>query len=78
MVLASKDSVVTSLDAKSAFGSVLQAGVDVPIDARWGLFVDVKKIFLKTSASGFVGAAPAASDARLDPLLIHAGISYRF
>ena len=56
LVLASKDGVVMSLDAKSAFGSVLQTGAEVPIDASWGLFVDVKKIFLKP--------APAASSAR--------------
>lgn len=78
IVLASKDGVISSLDAKSAFGSVMQAGFDVVIDRRWGLFVDAKKIYLKTSASGTVSGAPATSSARLDPLLVHAGVSYRF
>jgi outer membrane protein len=78
MVLETKDGAITSLDAKSAFGSVLQAGVDVPIDPRWGLFLDVKKIFVKTSATGLVGAAPASASVPLDPLLVHAGIQYRF
>ena len=78
IVLASKDGVVTTLDAKSAFGSVLQAGVDVPIDGRWGVFFDVKKVFLKTTASGFVGANAATASTRLDPLLVHAGVGFRF
>ncbi|HSW19280.1 MAG TPA: OmpW family outer membrane protein [Ramlibacter sp.] len=78
VVLASKDGAITSLDAKNAFGGVLQAGVDVPLDRRWGIFLDVKKIFLKTTATGMVGPAPASASVRLNPLLVHAGVSYRF
>jgi outer membrane protein len=78
IVLASKDGAVTSLDAKNAFGGVLQAGVDIPIDRKWGVFLDVKKIFLKTTATGMVGAAPASVSLKLDPLVVHAGVSYRF
>ncbi|WP_158290010.1 OmpW family protein [Ramlibacter sp. WS9] len=78
IVLASKDGVITSLDAKNAFGGVLQAGVDLPLDKRWGVFLDVKKIFLKTTATGMVGPAPANASVRLNPLLVHAGVSYRF
>lgn len=78
MVLESQDGAITALDAKSAFGSVLQAGFDVALDRRWSLFFDVKKIFVKTTASGMVGAAPASASVRLDPLLIQAGLGYRF
>lgn len=80
-VLKSKDGLVAQLDVKSAWGSVLQAGVDVPLSGRWGLFLDVKKIFLKTDASGVLpafGGAPAQATIRLDPLLVHAGVSWRF
>ena len=78
IVLASKDGAITNLDAKNAFGSVLQAGVDVPLNKRWGIFLDVKKIFLKTTATGTVGPAPASASVRLDPTLVHAGLSYSF
>ena len=78
IVLDSQDGAITSLKVKSAFGSVLQAGFDVALGQRWGLFVDVKKIFLKTTADGMVGPAPASATVRLDPVLVHGGVSYRF
>jgi outer membrane protein len=78
VVLDSQDGSITSLKVKNAFGSVLQAGFDIPLGQRWGLFLDVKKVFLKTTADGFVGTAPASASVRLDPLLIHGGVSYRF
>ena len=78
MMLASEDGAITNLDVKNAFGAVLQAGVAMPLSQRWGLFLDVKKIFLKTTATGTAGPAPASASVRLDPLLVHAGLSYRF
>lgn len=73
-----RDGAITSLRAKNAFGGVLQAGFDLPLDRRWGLFLDLKKIYLKTSVTGTVGGARAEASVRLDPLLVHAGVSYRF
>lgn len=78
MVLSRKDGALTSFNAKSAFGSVLQTGFDVAINERWGVFIDVKKIFLKTSASGMIGPTPATASVRLNPVLIQAGVTYRF
>ena len=78
MMLSSKDGAITNLDVKNAFGAVLQAGVDVPLNKRWGIFLDVKKIFLKTTATGTVGPAPASASVQLDPTLVHAGLSYSF
>lgn len=80
-VFSSKDGDIAGLKVKSAFGSVLQAGFDVPIDRNWGLFLDVRKIFVKTSATGTVpalGGPPAKATVTLDPLIIHMGASYRF
>jgi outer membrane protein len=80
-VLNSKDGAVAELDVKNARGGVLQAGVDMPVSDDWGLFLDVKKIYLKTSARGTVpafGGPPAQARIRLVPLLIHAGIGWRF
>lgn len=80
-ILESRDGAVAGLDVKGAWGGVLQAGADVPLSKDWGLFFDVKKIYLKTTADGTVpafGGAPAKAKIRLNPLLIHAGISFRF
>jgi outer membrane protein len=73
-----REGAITSLRAKSAFGSVLQAGFDLPLGPRWGVFLDLKKIYLKTTVTGTVGGAGAEASVRLDPLLVHAGVSYRF
>lgn len=65
-----------SLKIKDDFGYALQAGVDVPIDDRWGWNFDVKKIFVDADASWNGGGITA--DVDLDPWVIGTGISYRF
>ncbi len=81
LVLESRDGFVSNLDVKNGVGPVLQAGFEVPIDARWSFFVDAKKIWLKTTATGTLpalGGASAHAKVRLDPLVVTAGVSYRF
>ncbi|AVS65177.1 hypothetical protein C8245_05180 [Paracidovorax avenae] len=81
LVLESRDGFVSNLDVKNGVGPVLQAGFEVPIDQRWSFFVDAKKIWLKTTATGTLpalGGAPAHAKVRLDPLVVTAGVSYRF
>ncbi len=81
LVLESRDGFVSNLDVKNGVGPVLQAGFEVPIDQRWSFFVDAKKIWLKTTATGTLpalGGAPAYAKVRLDPLVVTAGVSYRF
>jgi len=81
MILDSRDGAVANLDVKNAWGAVIQAGVDVPINSAWFLFADLKKIYLKTTATGSVpafGNPPAQAKLRLDPLLVNAGVGWRF
>jgi outer membrane protein len=81
MVFASKDGAIQQLDAKNGWGSALQAGLNVPLSQRFGLFVDVKKVFVKTTATGFLpadGGAPVKAETTLNPVLIHLGVSARF
>ncbi len=81
LVLESRDGFVSNLDVKNGFGPVLQVGFEVPIDQRWSFFVDAKKIWLKATATGTLpalGGAPAHAKVRLDPLVVTAGVSYRF
>ncbi|MBY0406909.1 MAG: outer membrane beta-barrel protein, partial [Rickettsiales bacterium] len=66
----------TSLDLKNSFGYAFQAGVDVPIDKRWGVNFDVKKIY--TNADGSWNGGGIRGDIDLDPWVVGAGISYRF
>ncbi len=81
LVMDEKDGAVAGLTVDNAWGSVLQAGVDYKLSPTLGLFVDVKKLFLKTTASGnlpALGGAPVKADAKLDPLVIQAGLLLQF
>ena len=78
IVLSSKDGAVQDLDVDSPVGFVLQAGVESRLNDRWGLFLDAKKIWLDTDATGTVGGAPAEAKVTIDPLIVMAGVSYRF
>ncbi len=68
-----------NLDVKNHFGVALQAGFDYMIDSHWGVNVDVKKIFLKTTWSADHDVlGPLSGTAKLDPWLVGAGVTYRF
>ena len=81
IVVASKDGAIQQLDVKNGWGSALQAGVEVPLAKGYALFFDVKKIFVKTTATGVlpaIGGAPVRAETTLNPLLVHAGLAFTF
>lgn len=81
MVLKSEDGFISPLKVKSAWGSVLQAGVEVPLDADWSVSLDARKIFLKTKADGLLpamGGATAHADVTLNPLVVLLSVGRRF
>ena len=73
-----EDGVLTNLKARHSVGFALQAGADFMLDENWGVFIDVKKVFLQTQAHGSLGGLPIKADVRLDPLVVHSGVTYRF
>ena len=80
-VLESRDGAIQGLDARSGWGSALQAGVEFPLGPRCGVFVDVKKIPRKTTATGTLPAAggpPVRARSTLDPVVVHAGLHFSF
>lgn len=56
-------------------GLALQAGVDVKLDERWSLNLDVKKMQLRSDVEI---AGTRASRVKIDPVLLGLGIGYRF
>jgi outer membrane protein len=77
-VFGTRDGVVTDLTVNSAFGAVLQAGVDVALTDNIGVFADLKKYFISTTASGSLGGMPITANARVDPLVVSTGIGVDF
>jgi len=76
MVFSSKDAGLTDLNVKSAWGSALVAGIDIPITKSLGAYVDVRKLRIKTTATAAAGVVK--SNVRLDPVTLSAGLSLRF
>ncbi|MHC8308747.1 OmpW/AlkL family protein [Pseudomonas sp. GT1P32] len=80
-ILSSKDGAIDNLEIKDGWGSALQAGFEVPIQDSFSFFFDVKKTFIRTSTQGTLtaaGNAPITANVRMDPLVIHTGISLAF
>ena len=73
-----KDGALANLRVANSIGFAGQIGFDYMFDQRWGMFVDVKKAFLRTTATGLLGGAPTKSAVKLDPLVVHTGVTYRF
>lgn len=76
------DALLQDFEAKDATGPVLQAGFDVAINERFGIYFDAKKIFAKSATTWFLpttgGLAPGTARVTLDPLVLNAGVSVRF
>jgi outer membrane protein len=67
------------IDYDDSFGYAFQVGMDYAINDRWSLNIDVKKLFLSTTATIDAGlAAPVKADVDLDPWLVGVGVGYRF
>jgi outer membrane protein len=73
-----KDAAMSALRVEHAAGFAFQIGADYMITDHLGLFVDVKKAILRTEAKGFYGPFPINADIKLDPLVVHGGLSVRF
>ncbi len=67
---------VKKVSYDDTFGEAIQAGIDYNISGRWYLNVDVKQLFLNTTAKLNGGAVVAKVD--LNPTIVGAGIGYRF
>lgn len=71
---------VADFEVDNAWGTVLQTGFESMVTDRMGVYFDVKKIWLESDVRGTlgVGGPPASGKATLDPLLVGAGVVWRF
>ncbi len=77
-VWSTEDRFASNLSIHDAFGAVVQGGVEVAVSERFGVFFDAKKGFWDANASGDLGPARVTAVAKLDPLLLQAGVLFRF
>lgn len=77
-VLANRDRFLTDFEMRSAFGVAIQGGADFMFTERFGVFVDAKKAWLRSTAKAFMGPAPVRAKVQLDPLILTTGVVARF
>lgn len=63
-----------TLDGHS-WGGALQVGLDIPLDKKWSLNFDIKKVYIKTHV--YAGGASVGT-LKLDPVVSSVGLGYRF
>jgi outer membrane protein len=77
-----RGSALSDLKVDNAGGVALQFGAEFKLGERSAWFVDAKKIWLKTDASGRIAGpgGPQLARARvtLDPLILSTGLSFHF
>lgn len=78
LIFSTKDGAFSDVEVDNDLGPVVEAGADIMFNERFGLFLDVKKAFLRTQARGTFGGAPVVSDFKMDPLVVSAGGVIRF
>jgi outer membrane protein len=77
IVFGTKDGAFEDLKVKNDLGWALEAGTDLMVDRRWGMFLDVKKAGLRPTATGTFAGAPVVGKTRLDPWAFSAGVVFR-
>lgn len=77
-MISNSDSALNNFRVRSNVGFALQAGTEYMIDNHWGVYADVKHVWLRTTAAGNLGGAPVTAKVTLDPTIVSAGVAYRF
>ncbi len=78
IVFDTNDGAFQDLEVENDLSPAIEAGTDIMIDRRWGLFVDVKKAWLRPKASGTFQGAPVDVKTKLDPWVFSGGVTFRF
>jgi outer membrane protein len=69
---------VTHFSVGTGIGPALQAGIDYNFSGHWFANLDVKQIFLNTDAHVDALGTTVKAHTALNPLVVGAGIGYRF
>lgn len=77
-ILSSKDGAIQGLDVKDKWGFQIQAGAEYWVTKEYGIFLDLKKIYLKSEATGTLNGAPVKAEVTLNPLVIQTGFAFHF
>lgn len=65
-----------SVEYDDSVGGALQAGVDIPMKDNWYLNMDVKKLWISTTAK--FSPSNVSADVDINPWLVGIGVGYKF
>ncbi len=78
LVFDADDGAFQDVEIDDDIGPALEAGADIMLTEKYGMFVEVKKAFLRTDARGTFMGAPVEARAKLDPWAFSIGGVIRF
>lgn len=78
IVFDTNDGAFQDLEVENDLALAFEAGTDIMIGRKWGLFLDIKKAMLRPKATGTFQGAPVEVSAKLDPWVFSGGVSFRF
>ena len=78
IIFSTTDAAFQDVEIDNDLSPALEVGSDFMFSKRYGVFVDVKKAFLRTETRGTFGGAPVVGQVKLDPWCFSAGLVARF
>lgn len=78
IVWSTGNGALSNVKVDDAVGPEVQAGADLMLSQHWGAYVDYKRAWLDTTATGMLGPAPVVGKLQLNPTVVNAGVVYRF
>lgn len=78
IVFGAKDGAFQNLKVNNDLGLAFEAGTEIMVREKLGLFVDVKKALLRPKTTGNFGGAPVVGQTRLDPWGLTVGGAVHF
>jgi len=74
-ILSTHDGAVQNAKLSNDLAPEIEAGSDFMVQDNWGFFVEVKKAWLSTHATGTVGPYPASGKANIAPWVYATGVT---
>jgi outer membrane protein len=78
IVFNAKDAGFQNLKIKNDLAPLFEAGANVMITPKYGVFFDLKKAYLRPKATGTFMGLPVDGKTKLDPLIISTGVTVKF
>jgi len=74
----SQDEVLEDLFVEDKWGAHIRGGFDVVVNEKWSVYAEAKQYWIETEGSGTLAGSAIAGTFDIDPVMVNAGISYKF